>query len=103
MPPSIVTGKVGSSWENMKPILPTVIAVITALATALASTSAKTATMETQIKTIQEQGSKAFILEKEKYYQQFLQIQKDQSAMSQSISDMREDLREIKRELKDRR
>lgn len=78
------------------------VAIFLAASGAWGLTQKRLTTVETKVETINSQGSAAFQHEKDKYYQQFLEIQKQLSSMNQSQLDMKEDLKEIKQHLNHR-
>jgi CII-binding regulator of phage lambda lysogenization HflD len=88
--------------EPLKPFIGPVVAVLIAATGAWGLTQTRIITLDTRVKTIEEQGSPAFQREKDKYYEQFLQIQKQLSSMDQRQQDMKEDLTEIKKHLNNR-
>lgn len=85
--------------DFLKLLVGPTITVILAAATAWSTSQARVSVVETKVQTINDQGSAAFQKEKDKYYNQFLEIQKQLSGMGQAQLDMKEDLKEIKQHL----
>ena len=74
------------------------IAVALAVLTSWAASQAKISSLETRAN-LYEKSSYDLVREKDKYYEQFLSIQKQLAKMEQQQLDMKEDLTEIKKHL----